>query len=89
MILAIITIASGCASSPIYHKYVKSGQVVKVGGNDVMVFIYGSTETGESVYRLDTMGPLSINEIKEQHYALTTVSNGEIKKHDMLELSGN
>jgi len=35
------------------------------------------------------MGPLSINEIKEQHYALTTVSNGEIKKHDMLELSEN
>ncbi|GAC34504.1 hypothetical protein GPLA_3616 [Paraglaciecola polaris LMG 21857] len=53
------------------------------------MFIYGSTETGESVYRLDTMGPLSINEIKEQHYALTTVSNGEIKKHDMLELSEN
>lgn len=109
MILALITIVSGCANSPIYHKYVMSGQVVNVDGNDVLVcvadtseldtthqfevsrsvFINGFTEEGDSLYRRETVGKLRLKEIKDQHYALATVISGEIKKHDMVELSSN
>ena len=88
MILVLIGSLSGCANNPFYHKYVMSGQVVNV---EVFrsVFINGGIDDGESLFRRETVGKIRLREIKDQHYAVATVINGEIRNHDMVELSSN
>ena len=69
MILALIGLVSGCANSPFYHKYVMSGQVVNVNGDDVMVCVTDTSEL-DTKNQFEVFRSVFINGVTEEGESL-------------------
>jgi hypothetical protein len=69
MILVLIGSLSGCANNPFYHKYVMSGQVVNVDGNDVVVCVADTSEL-DTTHEFEVLRSVFINGVTEEGESL-------------------
>lgn len=57
-------------------------------GQELQVYRYvweGAVEEGDDDYRVDYVGVVEINSVVNDHFARARVSNGDVRKNDMVE----